>query len=635
MAGVPVAKWRALMTRPLRSLVVFLLFLASVTVAHAQSGMWGSRGVSRRFVLRDPMLYVADGRGVAVYNTSDPAAITRADVEISDAETRDLALSGNDLLVVAGADGIQRFRVGSGGALDRLSTVAEEGGTLRIAANATRVASGGAKILTMYRREGTDLTLAWELRYDFKVLALAFVGNYLYASIERQGVRVYDVANGREVNTLILDAHGFSLSGSVLWAAVGGSGIFSVDVSDPVNPRILGNAGGGEVNMTDVAVAGTRAFAIQPPDKVYTFDVSSPAEPILVGSRSEPAHVLAAGGTRVFLAGSQFDVYGLTRETGVPVRVYDARNFASLVLLGEAHDLAGPVSGVATDGSLAYVVDPPYLRILDISKTAEPRELSSIVIPEIQDRIRVRNGLAVIYGRGDVNFADVSDPYHPKYLGIYRSTGTPPSNAGILRDTFVEANYASGLHIVDYSVPSNPLQIAGRIWHYLDLVSSDDAVYAILQNELLTLDLTNRHKVVDRQTRAYDSLQVETVPPNSAQPDLLVLRETQDFRIFSLADPFAPAEVATVETKRPGLMGTNGGNIYYEKDGLLWRIDAFDPTVPLETHLHATSAMQISGAGEKLVVADRYSVRIYGPDTEPPPPPPPPQQPPKRRSARK
>jgi hypothetical protein len=621
------------MTRPLRSLLLLLVVLATGTVAQAQAGMWGSRGVSRRFALRDPLLYVADGRGVAVYNVADAAAIRRVDVEISDAETRDLALSGSDLLAVAGADGIQRFTVGSSGALDRLSTVPEEGGTLRIAADATHVASGGAKILTVYRREGTELVHAWEQRYDFPVRALAFVGNYLYASIERSAVRIYDVANGREVNTLSLDAHGFALNGGILWAAVGSSGIFSVDVSDPVNPRILGNAGGGEVNMTDVAVAGTRAYAIQPPDKFYTFDISSPAEPRLVSSRSEPAHVVAANGNRLFLAGSHIDIYGLSRETGVPVRIYDMRTPASPLLLGEAHDLAGPVSGVATDGSLAYVVDPPYLRILDISTTAAPRELSNVAIPEIQDRIRVRNGLAVIYGRGDVNFADVSDPYHPKYLGIYRSTGTPPSNAAILRDTFVEANYASGLHIVDYSDPARPIQIAGRIWHYLDLVASDDAIYAILQNELLTLDLTDRHKVVDRQTRVYDALQVESIPPNSAAPELLVLRETQDVRIFSLADRFNPVEIATVETRRPGLMGTNGNSAWYEKDGFLWRIDAFDPSVPLETNLRVTSAMQITGAGEKLVVADRYSVRVFGPDTEPPPPPPPP--PGKRRSARK
>lgn len=618
------------MTRHLRSLALLLIVL-SVTAAEAQSGMWGSRGVSRRFVVRDPLLYVADGRGVAVYDVADAANIRRVDVEISDAETRDLALSGNDLLVVGGADGLQRFAIGAGGALTRLANVAEAGGALHVAATATHVASGGRDLLTVYRRQGNELTRAWDLRLEFKVLALAFVGNYLYASIERQGVRVYDLAAGQELNTLILDARGFALSGSVLWAAVGGSGIFAVDVSDTAHPRLLGNAGGGEVNMTDVAVSGTRAYAIQPPDKLYTFDITSPAEPRLVGARTEPAHVVAASGTRVFVAGSHIDIYGLSRETGVPVRVYDAQNLANLSLLGEAHDLAGPVSGVATDGSLAYLVDPPYLRIIDISKTAEPRELSSVLVPEIQDRIRVRNGLAVIYGRGEVNLINVADPYAPQLLGIYRSTGTPPSSAGILRDTIVEANYASGLHIVDYSVPDDPVQIAGRIWHYLDLVSSDDAIYAILQNELLTLDLTNRRQVADRQTRAYDALQVEVAPPHSPSPSVLVLRETLGLRIFSLEDRFNPVEIAFVEARRPGLTGTNDASAYFEKGGALWRIDLLDPDIPRETGFRVTSPMQITGAGRKLVVADRYSLRIYGPDTEPPPPPPPS----KRRSARK
>lgn len=607
--------------------IVFLVLLS--LPLHGQ-GLWGSRGISRDFVARNTLLYVADGRGVSVYETADATNVSRRDLELSNAETRQVAFAGNDLLVVATSQGMERFSVAGDGTLNRLPDVDELGGFLEIAGNEQYLAAGSAKKLILYDRDGM---VRWALPVEHPVLALAFAGSYLYASVDREGVYVYDLARARPVETLSLRALGFARAGDILWAAAGGNGLFAIDVSTPAAPRILGNGGGGEVNMTDVAVSGTRAFTIQPPDRFYAFDISTPTAPVVTATRTDAAHVVAASGSRLFLAGSPTDIYGLTRETGIPVRIYDGE---TLAVRGEAHDLAGPVSGVATDGSIAYVVDPPYLRLLDISKTNEPREMSSIVVPEIQDRIRVKRGLAAIYGRGEVNLVDVSDPYAPKILGIYRSTGTPPSAAGILRDTIVEANYASGLHIVDYSNFPEPRQIAGRIWHYLDLVASDDAIYAILQNELLTLDLTNRFQVVDRQSLPIAGTQVELAPPNAFEPSWLLFRAPEGIRIYSLADPFRPEEVAFVQdTKDAGLMGTTDGNVYFEKDGRLWRIDLADPSVPLETNLRVTSPMQFAGAGEKLVVADRYAVRIFGPNTAAPPPPPPPPLPPKRRSVRK
>ena len=37
-------------------------------LAFAQSGEWGSRGVSRRFAVRGERLFAVDGRGVSVYD---------------------------------------------------------------------------------------------------------------------------------------------------------------------------------------------------------------------------------------------------------------------------------------------------------------------------------------------------------------------------------------------------------------------------------------------------------------------------------------------------------------------------------------------------------------------------------------
>jgi hypothetical protein len=281
------------------------------------------------------------------------------------------------------------------------------------------------------------------------------------------------------------------------------------------------------------------------------------------------------------------------------------------------------VSGVATDGTFAWVVDPPMLRVLDVSSPSTPKEVAALEIANIQDRIRIKNGLAVIYGRGDVNLVDITDPYKPKALAVYHSSGFPPSNAAIARDTIVEANDFSGLHVVDYTSFAQPEKIAGRVWHYLDVLANDDAIYAFGVGKMIVLDISNRHKVVDRTEVVLPVEQAELAN------GLVIVRGQDGFRIFALDDPFAPAEVAKIAITEPGLFGAGDGAIYFAMDGSLQRI-ALDAPAIEATDWRVTSPMQISVANGKVVVADRYSVRVYGSASTPPPPPPPPP-PAKRR----
>ena len=241
-------------------------------------------------------------------------------------------------------------------------------------------------------------------------------------------------------------------------------------------------------------------------------------------------------------------------------------------------------------------------------------------MPDIKDFIRVRNGLAINYGRVWVHLLDVSSPRRPKLITSWHTQGHAPSDAAILRDTFVEANNHSGLHVVDYSNPAQPVQISGRIFHYLDVAAGDDAIYTIQQATFLTIDLTDRNRVVDRTVHSGQFFQIDTLPPNSPNPHHVVMRSGQGLFVYSLTpDRFAPRLVATVPMSSPGLFGTNDSSVFVTKNGLLHRLDIANPAGFTATGLAVTSPMQISIAGEKIVVADRYRLRVYGPDTEPPP----------------
>jgi hypothetical protein len=598
-----------------RSLLV--LSLLATLSAHAAS--WGERGISRRFALRDDVLYDVDGRGVSVYDVSDPAAIRRIDSEPWDDETYDLALHG-DSAIVATKRGLVRYAIAGDGTL-AFSSVNESLPPLsHLAANADAVAaSSGDRLLLI---DDSTLDADRELTFNNPIRALAFSDDTLYVAVERSGIFALNPQSGAQLGFVPVEASALAVSGSVLWAA-GGSlkGLTAIDISDPTTPAVAGNFGNDEHTYVDLTASGDRVYTIEGADAVHVFDVSDPTDPQLVSTLDDWASVVAASGDRVFLSGSIVDVHGMKSETGVPLRVYDASTSA---VLGEFDDLAGAVSGAWTDGSVAFIIDPPYFRVLDVSNSDAPRELSSVIVPGLQDTIRVRDGVAIVYGRAKVNFIDVRDIYHPKLYGTWDAQGHPPGGAGFTgENTVVEANDHSGMHVVDYSDPTNPRIIGSINMHYFEIATGDNAIYTIDASALLARELINRTRIVDRSAFKTLYQHLESAPPNSHAPEYLVATAGNLISIFSLAaDRYNPVEIARIPFGSVDALGTTATTAWVARDGYLHRIDLLSPDVPQTTDFRVTAPMQISAAGEKVVVADRYSVRVYGPQTEAPPPPP-------------
>lgn len=612
-----------------------LLLIALTTPLFAQNaGVWGQRGASHRFVIRNGVLYAADGRGVSVYDVGDIHNLRRFDLETGDDETRDLAVMGNDLVVATSA-GVERFAITENSQLDRLGSTTSTGATTRIAASAQFAAASNEKTLNILERnhETNGLSVVRKITYADPITAIAFVSDLLYVAVDREPLRVYAPPDSEPVKVLPgVNAAALALSedNGVLWAASSADGLTAINVRTPENPKVIGSTGTNELHLAGVAASGTRVYAFESPDRIYVFDATEEDAPQLVATMTERVNVIAASGSKLFLAGNFVEASGLhfdpgliPRETGKPLRAFDATNLSAPTLAGEFEDLAGPVSGAWTDGSVAYIVDPPYLRVLDVSKTSEPREVSRMTVPNLQDKIRVKNGLAVLYGRAYVNLLDVTTPLRPKYLGTWNAQGHPPSAAAILESRVIEANEHSGMHVVDVDDPAHAVQIGGRKWHYRDMAAGDDAAYALQHDLMLVVQIENDQKVVDQDEIFIQYEQVDIAPPNSGRPDYLVVRGDDGLRVYSLADRFHPHELDFLTVTGLGLFATGNTSAYITKDGRLHFVDLTASKLTMTpTEMRVTAPMQISVAGEKIVVADRYSVRIYGPDTASPPPPP-------------
>ena len=116
--------------------------------------------------------------------------------------------------------------------------------------------------------------------YADAVTAVAFVGDHLYVSADREPTRVYLPPSTSSVDLLPgVNAEQFALSGDVLWAASKSDGLTAIDVSNPAVPEVLGFTGANELRLSGVAASGTRVYAFEAPDQLHVFDATDPEEP--------------------------------------------------------------------------------------------------------------------------------------------------------------------------------------------------------------------------------------------------------------------------------------------------------------------------------------------------------------------
>jgi hypothetical protein len=598
----------------MRRLSLFLLLLLAASPLLAQSGVWGARGVSHAFLVRDNLVYDVDGRGVAVYDVSNPAAIRRTAVIDSEAESLDGAFLANGDLAVLTRAGVDIYDRGTLG----LRAQIPGHGFAHLRANENWIVAASANGATAW---ANDLTEVRRMTFASAVSAIALKGDALYAALGEGGVDVVDLTGARDVSVLAENAQDLAVAGDNLYVASGVNGLVVADATDPFAPRVTRREGAGTMNLAHVAVAGTKIFASESPSTIHVFDDAGEVARI-----DDAVQTLAASGTRLFVSGTIFDKFGLPTETGLPLRVYDVA--AAPKLLGDVKDLAGPVSGAATDGTLAYIVDRPFFRVIDVSTTSAPRELASLAIDNIEDHVKLLGKQVILYGRGDVDLVDVSDPYHPKLAKVFHSFGRPPSNAAFARNTIVEGNPWSGFHVVDFINYPEPGQIGGIKGHYYEVVANGgDVAYIAGEGvSIAAIDLRDPHNPVGTKL-IHVGVKQAFITGND-----LVVRSSDGLHVYSLADPFNPTETSFVPMTEPGVAGPADGAALVWIDDALVRADLAAGTA-VASGLTALAPMQIDGAGGKTVVADRYGLRVFGPNTAPPPPPPP-QPPARRRAAR-
>lgn len=265
----------------------------------------------------------------------------------------------------------------------------------------------------------------------------AYSNGVLYIAAEDRGLRMVGVSDPTHPSNLgyfdLLpyqsQAFGVAAQGDVVYViGYAMSGLLAVDVSDPIAPVILGNASG--VAGEWVTVAGDHAYIVAPGFGVYVVDVSTPSQPVHIGTLDLPA---GSGewwewpvvlGDHLFIRNNHNDPF---------IAIIDVGDSTTPTLVGTI-DVSANVAGLAGMGSWLLVPDvdnEPLVRIFDVSNPVAPVEHDPYVpVSGYAEVVEASGSVAYlsIWVRTypDYEFAveavDFGDPTAPEFMGISPET---------------------------------------------------------------------------------------------------------------------------------------------------------------------------------------------------------------------
>jgi hypothetical protein len=602
-------------------LISLLLFIP--LTAFSQSGSWGMRAFSERFLVSGNYVIAVDGAGFSVYDTGAAGKVRRVAQIETGSESIDGSIVGNDLFVLTRTS-VERFTIRDDGSAVQ-TMHARLPGLTAIAWNG-RLLAGATPNGTTIWKPSADGSLVSVGDYPTKaaILSMAWKSDVLFLALAGIGIKVVDGNAVAEIGYIPEASRGLFVSGDILYCASGNDGVSVIDISNPSQAIVTGRTLAGSLYFRSIAAAGTRVFAVEPPNKIHIIDASSVTAPREVATLTEPAQAMAVSGDRLFVSGPVRNDFGDVTDIGNPLRVFDVASPTPRLSAEVGGDVLYPLMGVATDGSLAYVSDPPYFRVLDVSDSEAPREISSIRIDGLQPYVRILGTQAITYGTGDEQLFDLTNPYHPRLVNTFHSEGHSPCVAAFVATGIFDVNPSSGHHLVDFVHYPQPAIVFSYKNHPQDVVANGgDYAYVSFGSLLGIFNFPAPGMGAFVKGVQIDIMEMAYASATNEHPDALITQANNALNIYTLDDPVTPDKAGSIPFDGFGPMVTSGNSVWIGTPETMTRMDISNVSAPIleTTTMHVIAPQQVSAANGKVVVADRYSIRVFGPRTAAPPPP--------------
>jgi hypothetical protein len=427
-------------------------------------------------------------------------------------------------------------------------------------------------------------------------------------------VRLVDVENPTQATSLELPGEAFALEkvGNYLFLASGTAGLHVIDVTQVSFPYPFVAAHLPlEGDIRAVTVVGEIAYLcdVSHENGLYMVDISDPLNPAVLGSIDVP--------------GAEYDVdvadgfaYLAMSGTG-NMEVVDVSDPTSAQLVASLN-LNSSSEGICLDGTRALVANTFYgLQIVDISDPYNPLLETQIDTPgQATDVIKVDDMIYIADTSGGLQVLAAPTMEPPPLYTTLDLEGSVRGLA-ISGDHCLVASYGSGLKIVDFSDPQTSFVTASYDPGYVTRVVTEGqlAFVAVYTFGLKVLDITDPGQPVE-----IGSLPSPNQPWHIATADGLVFvaeKEEYVLRIVDVSDPTAPSTLSTFPlefAENVNGMQASDGNVYFSSQPYgLKIVDVHDPANPVlaaqRTDLENARTLWL--ANDKVYVSDRYGIKIY------------------------
>jgi hypothetical protein len=240
---------------------------------------------------------------------------------------------------------------------------------------------------------------------------------------------------------------GLDVDDEYLYVADATRGLVIFDISDPVQPQLIGellpsNSGGGD----SVKVVGQYAY-LAAAQVLFVVDISNPSQPIEVGQAAGDMLEIAVQGDYVYSMGSRLFSLGL--------QIFDVSTPSAPVLVSELVIDASNAS-IAVSGDLVFVGDSRAgIHIIDVSNRAQP-VLVGVYEAERIGGVAVEGDLVYAAGADGLMIIDIADPTRPRLRGCHATSCPPGIQSLSLQNGYAYVSGDDCLDVYDVSDTESP-----------------------------------------------------------------------------------------------------------------------------------------------------------------------------------